>query len=702
MSERKLITAALPYANGRIHLGHLVEYCQTDMYVRALKRLGEDAIYICANDAHGTPIEVNAKKQGIPPEELVATVAAHQKEDFSKFGVEFDHFGSTHAPSNRELVYTVYKKLREGGHLVDRETEGAFCENDQRFLPDRFVRGTCPKCNSPEQYGDTCEECHSTYATTDLIDAACVLCGKTPVMRASTHVFFRLSDEKHTSFLRHWIDSGVMAPDIANYVRQWIDKGLLDWCISRDTPYFGFEIPDRPGKFFYVWLDAPLGYASSSIEWGASRKLGLEELWQSEATSIEHIIGKDVVYFHTLFWPAILNALGFSLPKKVHVHGMLTINGKKMSKSRGTFINANTFAAHIEPEALRYYYACKYGSSSDDLDLSGDDLVTRINAELVNKHANLFSRAAQFLNTRLEGQLGDLPFSSADALTSTTVECDDPAMLEHAQKIIAACHRVIANYRKREFGQVMRDLAFIADIGNEFMQTRAPWAEIKTDMERARHTITFALNVCEILANFLWPIVPKFAEAGARVLGIDLGPLELDRFFKLRERRIGKMERLFERLDKKAMDAVVEASVLHTPAANQKSTEPSAEKKTAKKSEKERTQGLITFQEFQNVQLKVGEVLSAERVPKSDKLLKLMVHVGENDPRQIVAGIAEHYDAKELPGRTVVVVTNLAPAKIRGVRSEGMLLAANDTSGDKIVLRLVSIDGDPVPGAVVS
>lgn len=701
MAKRILITAGLPYANGRIHLGHLVEYCQTDIYVRALKRLGEDAFYICASDAHGTPIEVSAKKQGITPEQLVAKVQVHQGEDLRRFGVEFDHFSSTHADSNRQLVTQVYNKLRAGGHLLDKETQGAYCEKDQRFLPDRFIRGSCPKCGEQDQYGDTCEKCHATYMPTDLSDSACVLCGTTPVLRPSTHVFFRLSDPAHSEFLAHWIDSGVMEPDVANFVRSWIDNGLLDWCISRDSPYFGFEIPDREGKFFYVWLDAPLGYAASSMEWGASRNLGQKELWQSDDTRIEHIIGKDIVYFHTLFWPAVLRAVGFSLPAKVHVHGMLTIDGQKMSKTRGTFINANTFAEHIEPEALRYYLACKSGPSSDDLSLSADDLVTRINAEVVNKHANLFSRAAQFLNTRLDGRLGDLPFPAGAALEPVEEGGADgqeaDLMVNLARRVIGGCRKIEQHYRQREFSQVVRELAVIADIGNEFMQTRAPWVEIKTDPERARQTITFALNVCEVLANTLWPIMPEFCTAAARVLAVELGPLRVDRFFGLRKKSIGTMERLFERIDKKAMQRIIAASKVGGEPMSEGQPQVKPEKE-ASSSKKAQTPGLIRMQQFKDVELRMGKILSGEMVAKSDRLLRLMVDIGEESPRQIVAGVAQDYAVSELIDRRVVVVCNLAPATIRGVESQGMLLAADDQES----LRLLFCDGEPAPGSRVS
>jgi methionyl-tRNA synthetase len=356
MSSRLIVTAALPYANGSIHLGHLVEYCQADMYVRARRRMGDDVVYVCASDAHGTPIEVNAGKAGISPEEFVRRYHEEQKRDFAKFDVAFDHFGITHNDTNRRLVLEVYEALRQKGLIEERDMDGMWSEKDQRFLPDRFIKGTCPFCRSEDQYGDVCEVCHKTYAPSDLIEPRSVLSGDKPVVRKTRHLFFRLSDPEQVEFLRGWVDSGALQEDQANYVRGWIEGGLKDWCITRDGPYFGFEVPDRPGKFFYVWLDAPIGYIAASAEWGEREGHPLEALWRSPNTRIEHIIGKDIVYFHTLFWPAVLRAAGFSLPDHVFVHGMLTVDGKKMSKSRGTFINAKVFAEHVEPQALRYYH----------------------------------------------------------------------------------------------------------------------------------------------------------------------------------------------------------------------------------------------------------------------------------------------------------------------------------------------------------
>ena len=684
MSQRLLITAALPYANGDIHIGHLVEYCQTDMYVRALKRLGEDAIYICANDAHGTPIELNAKKKGIPPETLVNQVHQAHKADFERFGVAFDHFGLTHDKSNREVVERVYHTLKDADHLETRSVDGRYCEHDKRFLPDRFIKGTCPKCSAEEQYGDVCEKCGATYAPTDLKSPHCVLCGNTPVTKPSDHIFFKLSSEACVDFLSKWIRSGTLQRDVTNYVSNWIETGLRDWCISRDGPYFGFKIPDHENKYFYVWLDAPLGYVAASTDWGKKNGVSFEELWQSEDTRIEHVIGKDIVYFHTLFWPAILNSVGYTLPSKIHVHGMLTVGGEKMSKSRGTFINASTFAEHFEPEALRYYFACKYSSQSDDLDLSFEDFVTRINSELVNKHANLFSRASQFLWKKIDGKLGDLPFSPDEI---STPPGEEKTPLNLARKVFQSGRKIEALYRKREFSQVIREINVIADIGNEFMQSQEPWNQLKANPEEARETCTFCLNICHALAMYLWPIIPTFAEKGARILGVELQHMDAGLLFQERNRPIGDMERLFDRIEISTAEKLVEASRQAAPAQTEN---PTSSKQASGESQ-------VSFQDFLKLNLQVGHVLAAESIPKSSKLLRLQVDLGEETPRQIVSGIALSYQPEQLIGTKVVVVTNLAPAKIMGVESNGMILSGEDGSH----LSLLRLDRDLPPGAHV-
>ncbi|HSI06551.1 MAG: methionine--tRNA ligase [Myxococcota bacterium] len=692
MTSRTLLTAALPYANGSLHLGHLVEYCQADMYIRALKRLGRDALYICADDTHGTPIELNAQRQGIEPIALVTRYHEEHKRDFARFDVVFDNFGLTHSETNRKVVEDIYATLGKKGLLEDREMDGIWCEVDKRFLPDRFIRGTCPVCASADQYGDVCEVCGSTYTPQELKAPRCALCGTTPVVKKTTHVFFKISREDMVAFLRKWIDSGTLQSDVANYVRNWVDGGLKDWCITRDGPYFGFSVPDKPGKFFYVWLDAPIGYIASSVEWGERHGVSFDELWRGNKTRIEHLIGKDIVYFHTLFWPAVLHAADLTLPSKVHVHGMLTIDGEKMSKSRGTFINAATFADHVDPQALRYYYACKYGAASDDLDLSFDDFVLRVNGELVNKHANLFSRCTQFLTQKLEGKLGDLPFDAKDAQAEPT---GDGSLLDQARRVVQAARKTEQFFANRELGQAMRELSAIADIGNEYMQSAKPWDQLKSDPEKARETCTFAANVCHALAMYLWPVVPRFSEAGAALLGSKIDRMSSELLFAERKRAIGPQQRLFERIDKAQVERVVEASKESlTPKETPKKGLAAV---AATKIEVAPLKATIEYGDFEKLDLRVGLVTAAERVPKSKKLLKLVVDLGEDKPRQIVAGLGAVYEPEMLVATRVVVVANLAPAKLMGIESQGMVLAG----GEGESLSVLRVDRDLPPGSGV-
>ena len=721
MSQRVLVTAALPYANGSVHLGHLVEYCQADMYVRALRRLGEDVIYICADDTHGTPIEVSASKQGITPEALVSKVHVEHTRDFAKFDVGFDHFGMTNSDTNRAAVERIYAGLRKADAIDEHELDGNWCEKDKRFLPDRFVKGTCPNCGALDQYGDVCEVCGKTYTPVDLKDARCALCGTPPTVRKSTHLFFKLSDPRRIEFLRKWIDSGTLQADTANFVRGWVEGGLKDWCITRDGPYYGLIVPDRPDKFFYVWLDAPIGYIGSSVEWGDKHGLTFADLWQSpEKTRIEHFIGKDIAYFHTLFWPAVLETVRYTLPSKVHVHGMLTIDGEKMSKSRGTFINAAVFAKHIEPQALRYFYACKYGPDTSDLDLALDDMLQRVNGELVNKHANLFSRMSQFLSQKLDNRLGDLPFSPEAAREEPSETGAGPfSMLEMARRVSAGARRVEQLYRKRELGMVVRELSAIADIGNELMQSAKPWDQLKTDPEAARMTITFAANVCYALAMYLWPIVPRFAEAGARVLGVSIDRMDSKLLFRERKRQLGPFERMFERIERRQIDAVIDDSKESAPkgaaVAPAASAKVEAPAKAASSAATPGTAGKslpvgpateagsrplkaqIEYDQFATIDLRVGLVLEAEAVPKSKKLVRLQVDLGEGKPRQVVAGIGLAYDPATLVGTRVVIVANLKPAKLMGLESQGMILAA----GDAATLSLLRLERELPPGTEV-
>lgn len=709
--ERILVTAALPYANGSLHIGHLVEYIQADIYVRALRALGENVLFICANDAHGTPIELNAKKRKMTPEAMVQEVHVEQQRDFAKFDVVFSHFGITHSDANKDLVGRAYAGLKARGLIEERDMDGNYCPHDERFLPDRFIKGTCPKCRSKDQYGDVCEQCGATYAPTDLIEPFCTLCLNTPERRPSRHAFFKLSTEAQHTFLRQWIDSGTLQADVANYVRSWLEGGLKDWCITRDGPYFGFPVPDMPNKFFYVWLDAPFGYMASSVEWGAKHGVTEDDLWRSPSTRIEHIIGKDIMYFHTLFWPAVLQSLGYSLPSKVHVHGMLTVDGEKMSKSRGTFIRADVFAEHVDPQALRYYFASKFTPESKDIDLSLDDMVHRVNAEVVNKYANLFSRVGQFVSTRLEGRLGELPFTAQEAqmghaqersgqgLGAEGYDCGSggatkEVCLPLAQRVVQAGIRIEAAYRARDIALVTREVATIAEIGNTFMQAQKPWDLMRTDVEAARGVCTFVTNICQALAMYLGPILPRLSAAASEALAVSATPMAHDRLFAISNVNLGPSPRLFERLERAQMDRILDASKSSMVAVAQEASKADTQANTGLVPIKE----AIGIEDFAKVDLRVGTIVSAEPVPKSKKLLRLMVDLGENAPRQILSGIALQVEAATLPGKQVVVVANLKPAKLMGLMSHGMIVAGDGPDGG---LSLLQPSGPLPVGAAV-
>ena len=698
--KRLLVTAALPYANGPIHLGHLVEYILADIYVRAARARGSQAILVCANDAHGTPIELNAAKLGVAPEAMVAKYHREQLATFTRFGVRFDVFDSTHSEENKQVVADAYAELQRRGHLQKRPLEGNFCPQDQRFLPDRYVRGVCPKCAAPDQYGDVCEACGSTYAPTELREPRCALCGTAPERRMSEHVFFRLSAPEFTTFLRQYIDAGTLQADVANYVRGWLDQGLKDWCISRDGPYFGFPIPDMEGKFFYVWLDAPFGYVSASLVWGKQHGLSLDDLWRSPDVRIEHIIGKDIMYFHTLFWPAVLHSIGMTLPSRVHVHGMLTVNGEKMSKSRGTFIMGDDFAAALPPEALRYYNASKYTAESRDIDLSFADFCARVNGELINKHVNLFSRLARFVLSRLDGKLPALPFRQAEARAATA---QSTGWLKLAATTFRLTEEVEAAYAARDIALVTRLLAQLADAANEAMQTSAPWALIVTDRDKAAEVCAVVAAVAEAILIYLAPIVPQLCTNAAETFAVALEPMQRGRLFADGPRVLQPFHRLLDRLEIKACEDLVAASMARngstaSPPGAAATVTPRAESDAqATPSTKAAPSpqiahaaseaSRIPIAAFQAIELRVGTVVAAEAVAKSKKLLKLQVDLAEAEPRQILAGLKETYAAEDLLGTQVIVVANLQPAKLMGLASEGMVLASDDADGRGHLLR---------------
>ena len=654
--SKLIVTSALPYANGDIHIGHLVEYIQTDIFVRFQRLIGNNVLYVCASDAHGTPIEINAAKKGMTPKELVGEFHDRHQADFSRFEVSFDEFYTTDSPENQKHCEIIYLRAKEKGHIDSRDIEQFYCERCGRFLPDRYIKGTCPKCSTLDQYGDVCESCGATYRPTELQDAHCAICGAKPEMRSSLHLFFKLID--FNDFLREWTsERGHLQDEVKGFVHTWIDQGLRDWDISRDGPYFGFRIPGEDNKFFYVWLDAPIGYIGATEHYCAGKDdVSVEDYWIDHAskTEIHHFIGKDIAYFHTLFWPAMLKAADYRIPTAVHVHGFLTVDSRKMSKSRGTFITARQFADQINPSFLRYFYAAKLGSTIDDIDLNLEEFVNRTNAELVNNITNLISRSVSFLNKRLDSRLGIVP-QGCEGLV---------------KDVLAHADQCLDDYNALKYSNVVRNILAISDIANNYVQQNEPWATIKSDPEKARNDLTFAINCSKILAILLKPIVPSYSVKVEQILGLDDLRWE-DIKFDLEQRSVNVFEKLAERLEPGAMTRLIEASKDDLAVKELKTDTPDFKEE-------------IAFDDFEKIDLRVGKILSASEVEGSDKLLKLRVDVGR-EIRTVFAGIKSSYSPQDLVGRKAAVVCNLAPRKMRFGTSEAMVLAASSPEG-KIVL----------------
>jgi len=688
-----LITSALPYANGPIHLGHLVEYIQTDIWARFQRAQGHNAIYVCADDAHGTPIMLKARAEGITPEELIARVRTEHEADFADFLVGFDHYHSTHSEENRYCANRIYSSLKAGGHIAVRTIEQAYDPEAGMFLPDRFIKGTCPKCGASEQYGDSCEVCGATYSPTDLIDPVSAISGARPVARDSEHYFFQLADFE--PFLREWTGSGRLQNAIRNKLNEWFDAGLADWDISRDAPYFGFEIPDAPGKFFYVWLDAPIGYMASFKAYAEQNGLDFDAWWGAGSeTEMYHFIGKDIAYFHTLFWPAMLHGAGFRTPTAVFCHGFLTVNGQKMSKSRGTFIRARDYLDHLNPEALRYYFAAKLGSGVDDIDLSLDDFVQRVNADLVGKLVNIASRCAGFLTKRFDGAL-------ADTLPRPDLH----------QQFVDAGDVIAEHYEGREYSQAIRQIMALADQANQYIDEARPWVLIK-DPERAAEVqgiCTQGLDLFRILVIYLAPVLPRLAERAATFLNRAELHWEARRE-TLTGGTIRPYEALMTRIEPAAVEALLEASKgslapaapsggAVAPGGGTKSPETPADAAggaatPAGPATPDPIADTIDYDAFARVDLRVAHIVAAEQVEGADKLLCLTLDLG-TEQRQVFAGIRSAYRPEDLVGRMTVMVANLAPRKMRFGVSEGMVLAAGPGGPD---LFLLTPDAGAKPG----
>ncbi|WP_018866876.1 MULTISPECIES: methionine--tRNA ligase [unclassified Thioalkalivibrio] len=661
-----LVTSALPYANGPIHLGHLVEYIQTDIWVRFQRARGHEVIYVCADDAHGTPIMLKARAEGIEPEELIARVRQEHEADFSEFLIGFDHYHSTHSDENRELAGQIYKALRDAGHIEIRTIDQAYDPEAGMFLPDRFIKGTCPKCGAQEQYGDSCEACGATYSPMDLKDAVSAISGARPESRASEHHFFKLGDFE--AFLRDWTRSGRLQDAIRNKLDEWFETGLSDWDISRDKPYFGFEIPDAPGKYFYVWLDAPIGYMASFRAFAEQQGLDFNAWWGADSDAeLYHFIGKDIAYFHTLFWPAMLHGAGFRTPSAVFCHGFLTVNGQKMSKSRGTFIRARDYLDHLNPESLRYYLAAKLGDGVDDLDLNLDDFVQRVNSDLVGKVVNIASRCAGFIHKRFDGQLA--------------AELPRPDLHD---AFVAEGEAIAAAFERREFAQAMRRIMALADQANQYIDEAQPWVLAKQEGREAEVQAinTQGLDLFRILIVYLTPVLPKLAADAAAFLNLD------DTRWANREPLIGrsiqKFKPLMTRIEPETIEKLLEASKA-TLAARETASPDNAAPEQATEANVDPIAETIDFDTFARVDLRIARIANAEHVDGADKLLKLTLDIG-SETRQVFAGIKSAYAPEDLIGRYTVMVANLAPRKMRFGVSEGMVLAAGPGGSELYIL----------------
>jgi methionyl-tRNA synthetase len=677
MPRTIVVTSALPYANGPIHIGHLVEYVQTDIWVRFQRLGGHRCYYFCADDTHGTPIMISARAAGIRPEELIERVHREHTADFDRFHVQFDNYYTTHSPENRAFSELIFARLRQAGSIVRREVEQTYCEKDRMALPDRYVRGTCPRCGATDQYGDSCENCGATYRTIDLVQPRCSLCGTTPVFRLSEHYFFKLSDYEQP--LRKLIAGGYTQRSVANKLDEWFQAGLKDWDISRDGPYFGFPIPGEQDKYFYVWLDAPIGYMASAKNYCDRHGLDFDELWNSPANELYHFIGKDIMYFHALFFPATLIGSGFKTANRLFVHGFLTINGEKMSKSRGTFIKAATYAKHLDPEFLRYYYASKLTDQVEDIDLGLADFVSKTNADLVGKYANLASRSGPMLTRQLEGRLGTLDGEGRQLL----------------DRLRSASGQICRDYEELDYAAAVRTISALADEANRYVEQNQPWTTIKTDREKTRTTLTAVLNAVKILTIYLKPILPRFAQKVEKFLGVEeLSFADVGK--TLENRPIGTFERLFERIDEEQVTAMVEESKENQ--APQPAATPAPAGATSPAEAAEPFKPECTIDDFAKLDLRVARIVSADRVTGADKLLRLVLDLG-GAQRNVMAGIAQAYKPEDLVGKTVVCLANLKPRQMKFGLSEGMILASG--SGGKDIYML-TVDPGARPGQRIS
>ncbi|MDG2949186.1 methionine--tRNA ligase [Bisgaard Taxon 10/6] len=664
-----LVTCALPYANGPIHLGHMLEHIQADIWVRFQRMRGNEIYFVCADDAHGTPIMLKADQMGITPEQLIAEVQKSHYADFCGFNISFDNYHSTHSEENREFSEMIYNRLKENGFIKTRTISQLFDPEKAMFLPDRFVKGTCPKCKSEDQYGDNCEVCSATYSPTELINPRSVISGATPVIKESEHFFFDLPSFE--AMLKEWNRSGALQSEVANKMQEWFDAGLQQWDISRDAPYFGFKIPGTENKYFYVWLDAPIGYMASFKNLCNRRNIDFDQFWKQDSNAeLYHFIGKDIMYFHSLFWPAMLEGANLRKPSNIFVHGYVTVNGEKMSKSRGTFIQAATYLKHLDPECLRYYYAAKLSNRIDDLDLNLEDFVQRVNTDLVNKLVNLASRNAGFIQKRFAGKLAD--------------KLDDEALFD---EFIAQSEQIAAYYENREFAKAVREIMALTDKANKYVDDKAPWVIAKEEGREAelQRVCSMGIQLFRVLMGYLKPVLPKLAERSEAFLQAELTWDNLAQ--PLLDHEIAAFKALFSRVDAKQIDAMIEASKAENAAVNSApKTEKTVKKSSALESEFEPVGAEISIDDFAKMDLRVAKVLGCEAVPESKKLLKFQLDLGF-ETRQVFSGIKAAYgNPDELVGRYVIMVANLAPRKMKFGISEGMILSAGSGGEDLFLL----------------
>ena len=680
-NKRKiLVTSALPYANGSIHLGHLVEYIQTDIWVRFQKMQGHECYYVCADDAHGTPIMLRAQSEGITPEQLIAATSKEHQADFADFAIAFDNYHSTHSDENRFFAETIYNRLNDAGHISKRTISQAYDPEKEMFLPDRFIKGECPKCGAADQYGDNCEACGATYSPTELKNAVSAVSGAKPIEKDSEHYFFKLPDFE--DMLQKWTHSGHLQDEITNKLKEWFEAGLQEWDISRDAPYFGFEIPNTDNKFFYVWLDAPIGYIASFKNLCDKTGLDFDSFWgENSDVELYHFIGKDIVYFHGLFWPAMLHGANFRTPTAIFSHGFLTVDGQKMSKSRGTFIKARTYLDQLNPEYLRYYFAAKLGSGVTDLDLNLEDFRLRVNSDLVGKVVNIASRCAGFIKKKFDSTLSD-----------TISEPELFAQFADASESIAE------HYESREFSKAIREIMTLADHANQYIDDKKPWQAIKEEgrEEEVHKVCSMGLNLFRQLIIYLSPVLPVMADKTCAFLNLDTLKWA-DAQTPLTGHKINKFKPLMMRVEDEKVQAVIEASKEEL---KQLQSEAPAEN-----TDKEKTSGspleadpisdTINFDDFAKIDLRIAKIVKAEHVEKADKLLQLTLDLG-GETRNVFAGIKSAYQPEDLEGKLTVMVANLAPRKMRFGVSEGMVLAAGPGGED---LWILNPDGDQNHGA---